>query len=82
MAHLCDCGEELVVHVSERKQTTYCQNCGREEETELPAKKSAPVIPITRATILKQMDTPQDRKPKPLKQQRDRRDYTAARRFR
>lgn len=84
MAHLCDCGEELVVNVSNTKKTTYCQGCGREtEETIQLARGSAPVISFERAKILQQIKNPPPAKEqKKVKQLRDRTDYTKARRAR
>lgn len=84
MAH-CDCGEELVVHVSETRRTTYCQGCGREEQTDVtPVRSVAPVISITRAAILKNLNnkSQQQQQAKKPKQIRDRTDYTKARRAR
>lgn len=80
----CSCGDELVVNVSGTKQTTYCQGCGREEETVVPlARGSAPIISLTRAAILKKINAKpteaQQKKPKVL---RDRTDYTKSRRAR
>lgn len=85
MAHLCDCGEELVVNVSDTKRTTYCQGCGREHEETLQQvpRGSAPVISIQRAKILQQIKSPPPAKEqKKVKQLRDRTDYTKARRMR
>lgn len=83
MVLLCpSCSDELVVNVSNGKQTTYCQSCGREEEVSVAIKMVAPVISLNRAAILKKLNsTPSPEQKKP-KQMRDRTDYTKARRAR
>ncbi len=85
MALQCpSCGDEdVVVAVSNGKETTYCQSCGFEGETTAPIKHVAPIIDLNRAAILKKLKSPQpppqQKKPKQL---RDRTDYTKARRAR
>lgn len=85
MDHLCvNCNEELIVSIANGKRSTYCQGCGREDETPAPRRSLAPVIPITRAEILKKINAAatEQKKPKQIKQHRDKQDYTKARRMR
>lgn len=83
MDHLCIfCGDELVVTVSSGKRSTYCQSCGREEESPAPVRHVAPIISLNRAAILKKLNEPKQQEQKKPKQLRDRTDYTKSRRAR
>jgi len=86
MDHICFCGDELVVSVSNGKMSTYCQSCGREEDGLIPdgitTVSNVPVVTLNRAAILKKMNDKSQQETKKPKQIRDRTDYTKSRRYR